>query len=121
MKPARCRPRLSRLFARRLSTGYGVRANPAPYPPFGPVFGIHGTPGRVVLTWQGEPGARSYEVQYTTDLSGATGWTSAPEMPGAARLNVDNLVSGTRYAFRIRACGNAAPGPWSSPVQQMAP
>lgn len=108
-----------------LSTGYGVRANPTPYPPFVPVTGIitriNGTPGRVVLTWIGQPGARNYEIQYTTDLTGTTGWVNASKMPGNTRLNVDGLVSGTKYAFRIRACGNAEPGPWSSPVLQMAP
>jgi hypothetical protein len=108
-----------------LSTGYGVRATPKPYPAFVPVTGIitriNGTPGRVVLTWIGQLGARNYEIQYTTDLTGASGWVNAPSMPGKTRLNVDGLVSGTRYAFRIRACGNAEPGPWSSPVQQMVP
>jgi hypothetical protein len=42
-------------------------------------------------------------------------------MAGGTRLNVDGLTSGTRYALRVRACGNGIPGPWSSPVQQLAP
>ncbi|MDQ6764879.1 MAG: hypothetical protein M3Z22_02080 [Verrucomicrobiota bacterium] len=29
-------------------------------------------------------GARNYEVQFTTDLSGATGWVTVPTTPGAA-------------------------------------
>jgi hypothetical protein len=82
---------------------------------------INGTPGRVVLSWTAQLGARNYEIQYTTDLTGATGWTNAPLMPGKTKLNVDGLESGTKYAFRIRACGNKEPGPWSSIVLQRAP
>lgn len=55
------------------------------------------------------------------DLTGATGWVSAPEMSGATLLNVSDLTSGTRYALRVRGCANSAPGPWSGPVQQLAP
>ncbi len=82
---------------------------------------INGTPGRIIMSWKSVLGARNYEVQYTTDLTGATGWVNADSMAGAPRLNVDGLTSGTRYALRVRACGNGAPGPWSGPVQQLAP
>lgn len=108
-----------------LSTGYGVRASRVPYPPLEPPIDvrtrINGTPGQVTVSWKTVFGARNYEVQYTTDLSGATGWTSAPQMSGAGRLNVEGLTSGAKYAFRVRACANAMPGPWSGPVQQLAP
>lgn len=77
-------------------------------------------PGRVVLSWKGIFGARNYEVQYSTDLSGETGWKSISETPGKPRVNVDGLTSGTKYAFRVRALGKAEPGPYSGPVQQMA-
>lgn len=108
-----------------LSTGYGVRNPPSPSPALEPPQDvrtqINGTPGRIMMSWKRVLGARNYEVQYTTDLSGVTGWTDAAEMSGGTRLNVDGLVSGTKYALRVRACGNAAPGPFSSPVQQLAP
>jgi hypothetical protein len=65
--------------------------------------------------------ARNYEAQETTDLTGATGWESAEEMPSATKLSFEGLTSGTKYAFRVRAWGNGMPGPWSTPVQQMAP
>ncbi len=58
-----------------------------------------------MMSWKRVLGARNYEVQYTTDLSGVTGWTDAAEMSGGTRLNVDGLVSGTRYAC---ACAPAA-------------
>ena len=39
-------------------------------------------------------------------------------MAGGRSLAVDDLTSGTKYAFRVRACGNGTPGPWSGSVQQ---
>ena len=74
----------------------------------------------MVLGWTGVIGVRVYEAQYTTDLSGATGWTTVPSTTSKTRVNVDGLTSGTKYAFRVRALGNGQPGPWSGPVQQMA-
>lgn len=109
-----------------LSTGYGVRSKAVPYPPIehAPTevrTAVNGSPGRVIVSWKGVRGARNYEVQYTTDLTGATGWVSAPAMSGGGKLAIDGLNSGTKYGFRVRACGNGTPGPWSGPVQQMAP
>jgi hypothetical protein len=109
-----------------LSTGYEVRATPTPRPPLTEAPSdvrtrINGVPANVLVLWQGLSGARNYEVQYTTDLSGATGWSNVPETPGATRLDVGGLVSGTKYAFRVRGFSTGQPGPWSIPVPQMAP
>jgi hypothetical protein len=109
-----------------LSTGYEVRATPTPRPPLTEAPSdvrtrINGVPANVLVLWQGLSGARNYEVQYTTDLSGATGWSNVPETPGATRLDVGGLVSGTKYAFRVRGLSTGQPGPWSIPVPQMAP
>jgi hypothetical protein len=109
-----------------LSTGYEVRATPTPRPPLTEAPSdvrtrINGVPENVLLLWKGLSGARNYEVQYTTDLSGVTGWINVPETPGATRLNVEGLVSGTKYAFRVRGLSTGQPGPWSIPVPQMAP
>ena len=108
-----------------MSCGFNVRATPTPIPPITEPptqlkTSINGVPGRVVLYWTGVLGARVYEAQYTTDLSGATGWTTVGSTPSKTRVNVDGLTSGTRYAIRVRALGNGQPGPWSGPVQQMA-
>jgi hypothetical protein len=110
------------------SCGYPVQATKQPWPPVdqppaGLMTQVNGTPGRVVCLWTDVPGAVLYEVQYTTDLTGATGWVSTPAMTAATKLNVDNLESGTKYAFRVRGCGGKgqAPGPWSDCVQRMAP
>lgn len=107
------------------STGYSVRKNATPIPPLvhapaNVMTSVNGVAGRIVTSWKKVFGARNYEVQYTTDLTGATGWTSVEQTPGNTKLNVDGLTSGTKYALRVRALGNGQPGPWSGPVQQIA-
>ncbi|MDQ6655423.1 MAG: M12 family metallo-peptidase, partial [Verrucomicrobiota bacterium] len=44
---------------------------------------INGVPTQIYLTWKTVRGARNYEVQFTIDLSGATGWVTVPTTPGA--------------------------------------
>lgn len=109
-----------------LSCGFGIRSNSTPTPPVEDApenlrTRVNGVPGQVFFSWSGVIGARNYEAQMTTDLTGATGWTGAGEMPSATKLAFEGLTSGTKYAFRVRAWGNGMPGPWSTPVQQMAP
>ena len=72
-----------------LSTGYEVRSTPTPVPPItvGPAnvrARINGVVGQVTLLWQTVLGARNYEVQYSTDLSGLTGWQTVAETPAKA-------------------------------------
>lgn len=66
-------------------------------------------------------GAWNYAAQYTTDLSGATGWTDVPETTGKTKLAIGGLTSGIRYAFRLRPLNGGAVGPWSATIVQMAP
>ena len=107
-----------------LSCGYGVRSSgtsnpPVVDPPYALRTKVNGTPGTVYFSWTAPAGAQFFEVQYTTDLSGETGWTGSGAMPSASKTSFDGLTSGSRYAFRVRAWGNGRPGPWSTPVQQM--
>ncbi len=58
-----------------LSCGYGVRSNGTPAPPVeDPPYSlrtkVNGTPGKVLLSWLPPTGARYFEAQSTTDLSG---------------------------------------------------
>lgn len=108
------------------SCGFELRASGGPTPPVEDAPGnltarVNGVPGVIHFSWGSVLYARNYEVQTTTDLSGATGWTSQPEMPGVLRLEIPGLVSGTKYALRVRAWGKSLPGPWSTLIQQMAP
>lgn len=108
------------------SRGFGIRSSGTPIPPIDTAPAnlrtrVNGVPGQVLFSWKGLSGARNYEAQKTSDLTGATGWESAIEMPSGAKLTFEGLTSGTKYAFRVRAWGNGMPGPWSTPVQQMVP
>lgn len=105
--------------------GFEVRSSAMPKPPLDVPPGdlatsVNGVPRRVYVTWKGVAGARNYEVQHTKDLSYASGWETLPETPGKTRAEVNGLDSGTKYAFRVRALGNGAPGPYCSPIQQVA-
>lgn len=108
-----------------LSTGYGVRATPAPVPTPGAPLDLRAKmgadTGTILTQWTTVLGAKAYEVDYTTDLSGATGWVSADETPSKGRLLLKGLDSGTVYLIRVCALGNGASGPYANPVQQMAP
>ena len=108
------------------SCGFELRSTGGPTPPVEDapdkrITRVNGVPGVIHLSWDKVLYARNYEVQTTTDLTGATGWKSQPEMPGVLRLQVPDLVPGTTYALRVRAWGKSLPGPWSGPIQQMAP
>lgn len=107
-----------------LSCGFGVRSSGTPNPPVvDPPTAlktkVNGSSGKVYFSWTAPTGAQFFEVQSTTDPTGAAGWTTAPEMPSASKTTIENLTSGTRYSLRVRAWGNGQPGPWSTPVQQM--
>lgn len=108
-----------------LSTGYGVRATPTPVPSPGAPTHLRvkmGTdPGSIQAIWKAIIGAKVYNVQYTTDPTGADAWIDADSTPSAARLLLTGLESGTTYLIRVCALGNGLPGPFTTPVQQMAP
>ena len=59
---------------------------------------VNGVPGVIHFSWGKVFYARNYEVQTTTDLTGATGRTSQPEMPGLLRLEIPGLVTNARFS-----------------------
>ncbi|MGI9087395.1 MAG: fibronectin type III domain-containing protein [Chthoniobacterales bacterium] len=108
-----------------LSTGYGVRATPAPVPsPTAPDLlraRMGKDPGTILVQWKAVIGAKVYAAEYSTDLSGTGTFTAVDETPSAARLLLSGLESGTVYLIRVCALANGYPGPFAAPVQQMAP
>ena len=77
-------------------------------------------PGELLVDWDNVRGAGSYETEYTTDLTGATGW-SPPQTSSKSYIELKNLTPGTEYQIRSRATGAAGTGPWSIQVQRRAP
>lgn len=75
--------------------------------------------GEVDLTWSRVKGAYVYEVEYRLHVDGST-WTRLDNSPTESKVTVTGLVSGSVYAFRVRAVGAAGAGPWSDESVKMA-
>lgn len=73
----------------------------------------------MTLAWTGVSGAKSYIVQITKDPSGANGWDFAG-VSTKSKMVVPNLISGTKYWFRVAAVSPAGQGPWSDPATKYA-
>ncbi|MBI5684245.1 MAG: fibronectin type III domain-containing protein [Verrucomicrobia bacterium] len=85
--------------------------------------GLHATigdwPGRIDLSWDGMDNARSYVVEMSTE--GPSGGWKQTRISARSSCTIKELASGTKYWFRVAAIGTAGQGPWSNPVQKMAP
>jgi hypothetical protein len=65
------------------------------------------------------PNARSYQVQYCTNVSGA--WQEAGVYAGTRRIVLNQLAPGTTNTVSVRAIGGSTgQSDWSNPVSQMA-
>ncbi|MBI3509601.1 MAG: fibronectin type III domain-containing protein [Bacteroidetes bacterium] len=77
-------------------------------------------PGEVDLHWDRIAGCKIYEMEYTSDPAGLTGWLRAGTTTKSS-FAVQNLNSGTKFLFRIAAVGTKGQGPWSDSVTKIAP
>ena len=108
--------------AKILSSGFGVRDQPAPIGPlpapvdFLPTIGDE--PGEIDVTWSAVRGARSYVLEHK-EQAGTGGWTT--KVVTKSRQSVTGLTSGTVYVFRVAAVGTAGQSPWSIEVARRAP
>lgn len=76
--------------------------------------------GEVDLSWNAAQGAQSYIVQVSPNPPTDTSWTQAAVVT-ASKCTVENLTSGSKYWFRVRAVGAGGQGGWSDPTTKMAP
>ena len=77
-------------------------------------------PAKVSLRWQSVKGAKSYQVQAATDITGAGNWQPAASST-KGRSVISGLTSGTKYWFRVAAIGAAGQSPWSDAAVKIAP
>ena len=107
-----------------LITTYAVASdNTAPIALVAPdhfVVTIGNEDGEINVDWDNVPGARGYETEYTTYLTGATGWGNR-KFSTPSKQDIRNLTSGTKYLVRVRALGTFGEGPWTAAVQRRAP
>lgn len=106
------------------ANGAGATADSPPGPPTlrRSTRGCH----CIVFRWDppscdGGEGIVGYELQTSTD--GATGWTSRPGLLPAARgwFLEGGLKPGSVRYYRVRAVGDAGPGPWSAVLEDATP
>ena len=88
-------------------------------PPEGLIAKPGTDPGAVHLQWTKAPGAKSYQLQMSTDVSSDTTWRA---LPGTTRTReaVGGLVSGRSYAFRVATLGAKGQSAYSQPVSAVA-
>jgi hypothetical protein len=124
-----------------ITSGFTARAKPAVTGPVDvPTFKTldYGTrPGQILVTIKSVPGAKSYNVRYgpMPPAPPASAGSTAGAAPGATPsswtvLNVanirkatpiDNLSSGTLYAFQLQALGMQGLSAWSDSSTIMCP
>ena len=108
------------------SAGMSVKAPNAPIGPLDQVQALSITAGdnagRLDLQWEPVRGAKSYEVQSSTDLNVATGWTLIDSCSGS-KLTLTGLTSGQRIWLRVRAKApkKVNDGAWSDPATKIVP
>ena len=65
-------------------------------------------------------GARGYNVQSCSDMTGTPAWQNQPDTPNT-QFSLKGLTSGQRVWVRMRAYGTKGPGPWSDPATKIVP
>jgi hypothetical protein len=76
--------------------------------------------GELKVSWDKLRGAKSYEVQISTDPFGPATWRGvAPS--SKVRTVIKDLVSGAKMWVRVRGIGKGDPGVWSDPGTMIVP
>lgn len=103
------------------SAGMETRADSAPITEIDRPSNLSATigddDGEIDLDWDNVRGVKSYEVQMSTD---AASWQHGA-IATKSKTTVDDLASGTKFWFRVRAIGSNTKSPWSDPAQSVAP
>ena len=107
-----------------LSAGFEVRTPPLPVGVVAQVMGVVTAPGdfpgRLVVRWDGVPGAVIYDLQTSNDPNVEGSWVDRGSST-STRREIEELTSGSRCWTRVRAKGSAGPGPWSDPSVKTVP
>lgn len=107
------------------SAGMEIVGTASPVGPMPKVEGLKATQGdangEIDLHWGPiKRGLNNFILEMTSDPTGQTGWQIIAT-PTKSSFTAPNLISGTRYWFRVSANGSAGPGPASEPTTKVAP
>lgn len=76
--------------------------------------------GEIDLSWNSDPGAKSYVVELSTQAPPSAVWTNAKTTVKSTET-LTGLQSGTRYWFRVAAVGVSGQSAWSDISTRIAP
>ncbi len=102
-----------------LSTGFDVKAEPAPPQPVGQVMEVrvsfNGMPGYSKVGWKRESNADAYVVQRSPDPITEASWANQGTVT-EAKFEGNGVVPGQKYWYRVAAVNRLGQGAWSEPA-----
>jgi hypothetical protein len=105
------------------SSGYDVQSDGGPIH-MTQVQNLHAatgdSPGEVDVNWNKTDGAKSYEIQTTTDPNTPSSW-AFKDTSTKSKATLTGLTSATRVWVRVRAIGANDKGGWSDPAETVVP
>jgi len=78
------------------------------------------SPGEIDLNWNPVPGAKSYEIQTSTDPNTLSSW-AFKDNSTKSKMTLSGLTSASRIWVRVRAIGANEKGGWSDPAESIVP
>jgi hypothetical protein len=107
-----------------LSAGFDTKQPPTPIgeldAPKNMLAEEGGKAGEIMCTWKTVKGAKSYNVDQSTDISNADAWEHAVTVT-KAKCVISNLAPGTRMWFRVAAIGSAGQSGFSDVTTKIVP
>jgi hypothetical protein len=78
------------------------------------------SPGEIDLNWNPVSGAKSYEIQTSTDPNTPASW-AFKDNSTKSKTTLSGLTSASRIWVRVRAIGANEKGGWSDPAESVVP
>ena len=101
-----------------------LRNDPVPIGVPGKVSSIMATAmesaGEIKLKWERVKRAKIFNVEISRDMKHGVKWKPI-ESTTKTKIILKDLVSGTKYWFRIQAIGAGGKGPYCDPISKFAP
>jgi hypothetical protein len=105
------------------SSGFGIRAPRTPATPLpqptGLTVDLNGVTGLMMLSWDADPYAKGYVVQYSENVTPRV-WKVQPRV-SKAKLSFAGMTVGKTFVFQVASLGGSTgQSPWSPEVSRAA-